>query len=127
MYNPLTYPKGNIAEYDNYSFATFKKPMVMQVVKWDNGGKQSFYNYVTDEREIKNLLERFDNANKLEDYNSERYLAEIPFDERGAEYNIIFRQVERWDENNVARGRILILLFMRVMMFLKSLVFIFMN
>jgi hypothetical protein len=108
LYNPFTFPKGNIGEYPHYSFATFKKPMVMQVVKWDTDGKRSFYHYVTDEEEIKNLLEQFDNAIKLEGYDYEEYLEEIPIDERGARYEIIFRQVERWDENNVAHGRILI-------------------
>jgi hypothetical protein len=107
LYNPFTYPEGNIAEYD-YSFATFKKPMVMEVVKWDESGKQSFYNYVTDEKEIKDLLVQFDKAHKnLGYYDYERYISELS-ENRGAEYNIIFRQVERWDENNVAHGRILI-------------------
>jgi hypothetical protein len=107
LYNPFTYPKGNIAEYNNYSFVTFKTPMVMEVVKWDESGKQSFYHYVTDEKEIKDLLQQFDNANKLVGYNTQQYSEEMPVNE-GAEYDIIFRQVDRWDENKVARGRILI-------------------
>ncbi|KGX90161.1 hypothetical protein [Pontibacillus marinus] len=107
LYNPLTYPNDNIEKYD-YSFLTFKKPIVMQVVKWDEEGQQSFYHYVTDEKKIKNLLEQFDRANKMKDFTIDQYLANLPFGERGSEYNIIFRQVERWDHNNVAHGRILI-------------------
>ncbi|TFB13594.1 hypothetical protein E3U55_15860 [Filobacillus milosensis] len=108
LYNPFTYPEGNIAEYPHYSFKTFKNPMVLQAVKRESDGNRSFYHYVTNKEQIKNLLNHFDKANKLENYDGEQYLSENPPNKRGAKYEIIFRRVESWDENNLARGRILI-------------------
>lgn len=107
LYNPFTFPKGNIAEYPHYSFTTFKKPMVMEAVKWDTNGEPSYFHYLTDEKDIKNLLKHFDEAHKhLGHYDNERYISELPED-RGAEYIIIFRQVEKWDDE-LAQGRILV-------------------
>jgi hypothetical protein len=107
LYNPFTFPEGNIDDYSHYSFTTFKKPMVMEAIKRETDGERSFYQYVTDEKDIKSLLKQFDEAHKhLGYYDNERYISELP-DNRGAEYTIIFRQIEKWDDE-VAQGRILI-------------------
>ncbi|WP_456278841.1 hypothetical protein [Bacillus sp. AK128] len=110
LYNPFTFPKGNIDEYPHYSFVPFKKPMVMEAMKRETDGERSFYQYVSDEKEIKKLLSQFDEAHKhIGKYDIERYISELPED-RGAEYTIIFRQVEKW-EDELAQGRILIQFF----------------
>ncbi|QOR64760.1 hypothetical protein IM538_12915 [Cytobacillus suaedae] len=107
IYNPLTFPKGNISEYPHYSFTTFKKPMVMEAIKREPNGDRSFYQYIKDEKDIKYLLKQFDEAHKrVGSYDINRYISELPED-RGAEYTIIFRQVDKWD-GDVAQGRILI-------------------
>lgn len=106
LFSPIFFPKGNIAQYD-YSFTSFKKPVLIEAVKWDIDGNQEVIHYVTDEQGVKRLLMEFDKAKKLEGYSNEKYLSEAPFPERGAEYNINFKQVERW-EGDIAQGRILI-------------------
>lgn len=106
LYSPFTFPQGNIDDLSNYSFWDFKKPIVMQAVKWDEG-EQSFSHYVTNEEDIKNLLQQFDEARKMEAYSS------TPAEDSGAKYSIIFRQVEGfkqvedWD-HDIAQGRNLI-------------------
>ncbi|WP_042146294.1 hypothetical protein [Paucisalibacillus sp. EB02] len=107
FYTPLTYPKGNISLFEDITFTDFKKKMGIEVIKWENEVRSS-YQFVTDKKEIKDLLEQFDNADKLEDYDMDKYLADLPEKDKGTKYNIMFRQLEELDNNLKVGGRVII-------------------
>jgi hypothetical protein len=107
LYTPLTYPKGNISIFKDITFTDFEKNMVIEVVKWEDDSKSN-YQFVTDNKEIKGLIKQFDDADMLEDYDMDKYLADLPERDKGPRYNILFRQLEELEDDSRVGGRILV-------------------
>ncbi|QHE51590.1 hypothetical protein [Pontibacillus sp. HMF3514] len=92
LYNPFTYPDGLISEYDDYSYRTFKKPIVLIIRKFDLTEDETTLYSVKDIDTVKNILEQFDNAEKLSSVDH------YPFESReeaGARYDVSVLQRDK--------------------------------
>ncbi|GGA86300.1 hypothetical protein [Ornithinibacillus halotolerans] len=93
LYNPVTFPKGNVSDITRLSYTDFIRPLVFEAVTWDNDGNQYFYQYISDEKEIKNMIKLFDKSTKLVDYSMDDFLEDMNEAETIGKYTFHLKQL----------------------------------